>query len=333
MSLRRNFLKLIDKSQSILIIQPDRPDGDSLSSALALEEILSDYGKKVTLYCGVNIPEYIRFIDGWDRVNNTIDKTPDLTILVDDASKILLDKFENTPLFSSVISKPFVIIDHHQNVSTDIQYCTLNLTEPNYSSAGELIYDIFNELNITVSLTAKKLILQSILSDTMGLTNDLANANTYRLVADIIDDGVSRTELEEARKAYSKMDKNVFRYKAALIKRVEFYENNQIGLCVIPESEAYDIGTLYNPGPLILGELLMVKDLKVAFAIKTYKNHATVAIRCTYGNPVAHKLAELFGGGGHDYSAGFRIQPYNGNINNLKEIIVNELKELLNNNE
>mgnify|MGYP003585403068 CR=1 FL=1 len=329
MSLRKNFLELINKSQSILVIQPDRPDGDSLASALALEEILSDFGKTVTLYCGVNIPEYLRFIDGWDRVNSTIDKTPDLTILVDDASKILLEKFENTPLFSSIISKPFVIIDHHQNVSTDIQYCTLNLTEPNYASAGELIYDIFKELKLKVSLTAKKLILQSILSDTMGLTNDLANASTYRLVADIIESGVSRTELEEARKAYSKMDESVFRYKASLIKRVEFYDNIQIGLCVIPESEAYDIGTLYNPGPLILGEMLMVKDLKVALAIKVYKNHVTVAIRCTYGSPVAHKLAESFGGGGHDYSAGFRVQPYDGNINNLKLNIVNKLKEIL----
>lgn len=332
MSLRKNFLDLIDRSQSILVIQPDRPDGDSLSSALALEEILSDYGKSVTLYCGVNIPEYIRFINGWDRVNNTVDKTPDLTILVDDASKILLEKFENLPLFSSIISKPFIIIDHHQNVSTDIQYCTLNLTEPNYASAGELIYNIFKELKIKISLKAKKLILQSILSDTMGLTNDLANANTYRLVADIIESGVNRTELEETRKAYSKMDESVFRYKAILINRTELFDNNQIGLCVIPESEAYDIGTLYNPGPLILGEMLMIKDLKVALAIKVYKNHATIAIRCTFGYPVAHKLAEAYGGGGHDYSAGFRIQPYDGNLEGLKTSIVNKLKLLLKDN-
>lgn len=329
MNLRKRFLELINNSKTILVIQPDRPDGDSLASALALEEILSDYDKDVKLYCGVNIPEYIRFIDGWDRVSNTIEKTPDLTILVDDASKILLEKFENTPLFHSITTRPFVVIDHHQNVTTDIQYCTLNLTEPNYSSAGELIYSIAKELKLPISLTARKLVLQSILSDTMGLTNDLANANTYRLVADIIESGVSRTELEEARRAYSKMDINVFSYKADLIKRVQFYNENQIGLCVIPESEAYDIGTLYNPGPLILGELLMVKNLRAALAIKTYKNHATVAVRCTFGTPIAHQLAESFGGGGHDYSAGFRVQPYDGNLTLLKESIIQKLEQLL----
>lgn len=326
---QNKFLELISSSSTILVIQPDRPDGDSLSSALALEEILEQYGKKVELYCGVNIPEYLRFIEGWDRVNNYIKKTPDMTILVDNASKVLLEKFENSPLFTSVISKPFVIIDHHQNVSTDIQYCTLNLTQPNYASAGELIYKISSDLELPVSTQAKKLVLQSILSDTMGLTNDLATADTYRLVADIIDSGVSRTELEEARRQYSKMDERIFRYKADLINRVELYKNNEVGICVIPESESYDVGTLYNPGPLILGELLMIKDIKIALAIKTYKDHATVAIRCTYGNAIAHLLAESFGGGGHDYSAGFRVQPYNGNIQELKQKIITKINDLL----
>ncbi len=41
-----NARKLINNSQKICVIQAENPDGDSLGSALALEEILSDLGKK-----------------------------------------------------------------------------------------------------------------------------------------------------------------------------------------------------------------------------------------------------------------------------------------------
>ena len=51
---------LITDAQKILVIQAENPDGDSLGSALALEEILSDIGKVVALYCPVDIPKYLR---------------------------------------------------------------------------------------------------------------------------------------------------------------------------------------------------------------------------------------------------------------------------------
>ena len=41
--------KIIDNATNIVIIQAENPDGDSVGSALALEEILSDIGKSVSL--------------------------------------------------------------------------------------------------------------------------------------------------------------------------------------------------------------------------------------------------------------------------------------------
>ncbi len=327
MNLRQELTNLINSNQQILVIVPDRPDGDSISSALLLEEILENQGKTVYLYCGVNIPEYMRFIPGWDRISPEIPTNFDMAILVDDCSLKLIEKYDKAVPYA-LKTKPFVIIDHHENVKSDISYASLNVSEPGYSSAGELIYDIFKE-STDISLTAKKLVLQSILSDTMGLTNDLATANTYRTIADLLDAGVERAELEEARRELSKMDESVFRYKAQLINRTVLYKDGEIAICVIPESELYDIGTLYNPGPLILGELLMISGVKVAIALKTYQNRATGAIRSTYGNPVAHNLAIKFGGGGHPYSAGFRIEPYDNDTQKLVTKIISELGQLI----
>src|ERR1700730_3323725 len=78
-----NFEKLIKDSTTILLLQPEKPDTDSLASTLALEEILGDLGKAVIMYCQDEIPEYIRVLDGWDRVTDKFPKQFDLVILVD----------------------------------------------------------------------------------------------------------------------------------------------------------------------------------------------------------------------------------------------------------
>jgi bifunctional oligoribonuclease and PAP phosphatase NrnA len=325
----KKFFDLINDSQSILVIQPDRPDGDSLASALLLENVLEQIGKQVYLYCGVNIPEYIRFIPGWDRASPDLPMKADMSILVDNSSLALLEKFDKKPESISFKGKPFVIADHHSAVECDIPYATLNISRPNHASAGELLYTLFKENNLAMDLPAKKLVMQSILSDTLGLTSDLATAQTYRIMAELIESGVNRAELEDLRREYSKMDERVFRYKAELMQRTELISDDQIAICVITEDEAYDVGTLYNPGPLILGELLMLKNIKVAIAIKTYKKRLTAAIRCTHGNPIAHNLADQFGGGGHEYSAGFKIENWDSDLNSVKSQIITKLADLL----
>lgn len=325
----KKFFDLINSSEQILVIIPDRPDGDSLASALLLESILEEAGKKVFLYCGVNIPEYIRFIPGWDRVSPDLPNKADMSILVDNSSLALLEKFDKSHQSISFKTKPFVIADHHGAVKCDIPYATVNITRQENASAGELLYQVFKENGHKFKLEELKLVMQSILSDTLGLTTQLANAETYRIMAELIDGGVDRSELEDQRREYSKMDERVFRYKAELMQRTEMYFDGDVAICVITEEEAFDVGTLYNPGPLILSELLMLKGLKVAIAIKTYHNKLTAAIRTTHGHDIANALAEQFGGGGHSYSAGFKIDDWNKDLTAVKNDIISKLAELL----
>ena len=60
--------QLVAASNKVLIAQANNPDGDSLASALALEEILSGLKKEVQLYCGTPISNYLKYLPGNDRV-------------------------------------------------------------------------------------------------------------------------------------------------------------------------------------------------------------------------------------------------------------------------
>src|ERR1700724_3191609 len=74
---------IIADAQHVLIVQPDNPDADSLGSALALEHLLGDMEKRVSLYCGMDIPGYLHYLEGWDRVSKDPPKQFDASIIVD----------------------------------------------------------------------------------------------------------------------------------------------------------------------------------------------------------------------------------------------------------
>ena len=110
--------ELIDSAKNIIIIQAENPDGDSLGGALALEEILCDIDKNVILYCPIEIPKYLRYIKGWDRVINDFDTSVDLAIIVDTTADVLISKVLDTPGVRHFLeTHPVLAIDHHVSAS------------------------------------------------------------------------------------------------------------------------------------------------------------------------------------------------------------------------
>ena len=104
---------IINEAQSIVVIQAENPDGDSLASALALEEMLGAQKKNVFLYCPVQIPRHLRFMAGWDRVSEELPKTFDASIIVDTSSASLMERVFTPQQLPVLRSRPAIVIDHH----------------------------------------------------------------------------------------------------------------------------------------------------------------------------------------------------------------------------
>lgn len=298
----------ITVAQKVVIIQADNPDADSLGSALALEHILGDLGKDVILYCGVNIPEYLRYVAGWDRVIDTLPSQFDLSIIVDASTYTLLDKLDKSGQLAWVKARPCIVLDHHGTVEKKIDFTSLQLIDEHVASTGELIFHLSTSLGWVISSEAAEHIMTSILGDTQGLMNDLTTANTYRTMADLTELGANRPRLEELRRDYGKMPEKIYTYKGTLIGRTEFHAEGNVALVHIPQAEINEYSPLYNPAPLIQFDMLQVRGVALAIVIKSYDDgRVTAALRANNGYPVAAKLAEHMGGGGHNYAAGFKI--------------------------
>jgi bifunctional oligoribonuclease and PAP phosphatase NrnA len=301
--------ELVESAQRILILQADNPDADSLASALALEEIFSEQGKYVNLYCSVDMPSYLRYLFGWDRVSRDIPSQFDISIIVDASTETLFSQLSDPNFRGALSSKPCIVLDHHEIVQNPITFSTVELVDPGASSTGELIYHLSQQANWNVNSAAGENLLTAVLGDTQGLTNSLARPDTYRMVANLIELGVDRQALEERRRESSKMPESIFRYKAILLDRTEFYAEGKLAIVSIPQKEIHTYSPLYNPAPLIQGDHLQTENVQLSVVMKHYDTgRITAAIRANYTTPIANKLAEEFNGGGHPYSAGFKIE-------------------------
>ena len=297
---------LITKANKIVIVQAENPDGDSIGSALALEEILGDLGKEVSLHCPVQIPKYLRYISGWDRIGDDFDTSADLVIIVDTTSKILLGRvLDNPPISNFLENNPVIIFDHHKTEG-DLTFKYESIIDEKAVSTGEIIIKMCEELNWKINPQAASHLYVSIQSDTLGLTTENITSNSFRLVAELIDKGANPIALEHARREFMKKQPEILEYKGRLLERIEYSLEGRLALIHIPWEEIEEYSDKYNPTMLVLDEMRQVIGVDIAVGVKTYPDgKLTGKIRANL--PVAEIVAGYFGGGGHAYASGFRI--------------------------
>ncbi len=298
--------EIIDAAQTIAILQADNPDGDSLASALALEAILGDMGKTPIMVCGIDMPAHLRYLSGWDRVEKDLPQKFDASIIVDTSTLSLFESFEKSGNMGWVKSKPVIVLDHHVT-SDGIDYAQVSIVE-NAVSTGEVIYSLAKQESLPLSVEAMNFIAVSIMSDSLGLTSEGTTVRAIRIIADVVEAGVSLAQLDAKRRELMKREPELLPYKGALLQRVEFYDDSRIATITIPWAEIEKYSSIYNPSMLAIDDMRMTVGVLVCIAFKVYNNgRVTAKIRCNPGGQIADKLASEFGGGGHPYAAGYKV--------------------------
>jgi phosphoesterase RecJ-like protein len=297
----------LEQAGKVVVVQADNPDADSLCSALALEHILAGLGKEVFLYCGVDMPSYLKYIPGSDRVSVELPKQFDLSIIVDTSSDSLLEQLDKTGAKGWLAAKPCLIIDHHATQPT-ITFANIVINTKAVATA-EVIYELAQKLNWQLNKESKELLAMGIMSDSLGLTSESTSARSIHVIGELVEAGVAMAELENARRESMRREPELIPYKGRLLERVEFLADGRIAAITIPQEELDRYSPLYNPPMLVLDDMRLARGVDLVVAFKTYRDgKITAKIRCNFGVNIADKLAEHFGGGGHSYASGFKLQ-------------------------
>lgn len=296
---------LIENAQKIIIIQAENPDGDSVASSLALEEILGDLEKDVTMYCPVEIPKYLRYITGWDRVVADFDTSADLAIIVDTTAEVLLSKVLETPGVRHFLeSHPVLVIDHHTTEPTLSFEHTL-LTD-DLVATSQVIYNLATAAQWPINAQAAEQMMIALMSDTLGLTTPNVTGETFHFAGNLAELGARNAAIEERRREFMKKSPETLDYKGDLIKKIEYFIDGRLALVHVPWEEIEKHSDAYNPGALIGDELRLVENVALSVVIKTYPD-GKITGRLRGNIPIAETVAGYFGGGGHAYAAGFRV--------------------------
>ncbi len=303
--MQEEAIKIINAANKIIVIQAENPDGDSLGSALALEEILSDINKEVILFCPIEIPKYMRYISGWDRVVNKFDPSADLAIIVDTAADVLLGKVLDAPGVRHFLETTKVLaIDHHITKS-NLSFEHTLLTEEAVAT-GEVIFNLCEKTGWKINQQAAENLLIAIMSDSLGLTVKSVNATTFLICSKLTELGASNYASETRRREFMKKSPEILKYKGQLIERIEYFLDGKLALIRIPFEDIQAYSDQYNPSALVLDEMRLVEGVELGVAIKTYPDgRLTGKLRSNL--PISATVAGYFGGGGHEYAAGFRV--------------------------
>ncbi|NLA42550.1 hypothetical protein GX865_00090 [Candidatus Saccharibacteria bacterium] len=316
---------LIEESKKVIIIQAENPDGDSLGSSLALEEILGDLGKETVLYCPVEIPKYMRYITGWDRVISDFDTSADLAIIVDTTAEILMSKVLETPGARHYLeTHKVLVIDHHMDSEPTLSFDHSLLLDDGVSSS-QVIHRLAEKSKWKINQSAATSMLAALLSDTLGLTTQNVDSIAYETASKLSALGASPSEIEESRREFMKKSAEILTYKGLLISRIEYYLEGKLAVIKIPFEEIEAYSDQYNPSVLVLDEMRLVTGVELAVAIKTYPDGKLTG-KLRGNSPIAADVAGFFGGGGHKYAAGFRIYETEDEV--IRELITATQKAL-----
>ncbi|HSX36298.1 MAG TPA: DHH family phosphoesterase [Patescibacteria group bacterium] len=321
--------EILGAARRVVILQADNPDGDSLCSALALEQIIGDMGKEPYLYCGVDTPGYLTYLPGWDRVNKELPHQFDASIIVDTSADSLFGHLERSGQKGWLRTKPCILIDHHPVENTvDFADVVCNQTAV---ATGEVIYELAQQLSWPLNQSTREILACAILADSLGLATEATSARSIHIMGELVEQGVSIAALDQRRRAMMHKSPELVRYKGELLQRIEYSAADRVASITIPWEEIVQYSPQYNPSVLVLDDMRNTTNTRIAIAFKTYSDgHMTAKIRANYGSPIAGKLAEHFGGGGHPYSSGFKL-PTGRPFNEIKSECISLATELLDN--
>ena len=308
----KDILNLINKSNTILLLTHENPDGDAIGSMLALYNWLCD--KKNVSMVMPEVPPIYDYLKNREAIIERSNDEFDLAIVVD-CSSIQRIGQNNNEFYKC---KKSIIIDHH--ISNEM-YGSINFVDRAYPSCAQLIYYLYKNWNVEITKEIGECLLTGSITDTNGFSNDNVNKDTFLMTAELMNLDISIHELY-----YNLLlKKSMAQYELMKMAtgRLEFYGDNRVVFSYISQEDMENVGAKKgdHEGLVDIGRNIIGVDVSIFMREDDGYN---VSFRSN-GIDV-EKIAKKFGGGGHKVAAGAKLEM---SFKEAKEALIREtLKEL-----
>ena len=311
--------EFLNEAKTVAIFGHVRPDGDCVGSTTGIYNYIHDNYPSISVDLFLeNFPESYKILRGASEARSAYSadsnggKPYDLVFLRD------------TPSFERVgangtecirAAKKTINVDHH--ISNPLNLCTLNLVEPEASSASEVLY--VNLDKEKVSREAANSLYLGIVHDTGAFKFSCTGKRTMQVVGDLIEKGIDFAKIVNET-YYTRT------YKQTLVTGFVM-ENCKLGLdgkvvytYITPEDmERFGVTSVELAN--VIDTIREVGGTEVAIFLYPVNGKYKISLRSNYivdVNAIAHE----FGGGGHTRAAG-------GDTNGAPEATIEKILKLV----
>jgi phosphoesterase RecJ-like protein len=294
----------IHAAKKILCTTHINPDADGIGSAAALCLGLKDLHKKTTLLLEhklhkkyhhlVHMVDYIEYETTSSLNEENINDQYDLVLVVDTNH---INRTGNSIAKLLKDHPNIIFIDHHpfDNYESKRHYI-----DSRASATGEMVGHLLDSLNIQFTKAIALALYTAILIDTNVFRYPSVTADTHRLIAKLLDTGLTVTEAYNVFHGSKKV--NHMHLLGHILKNAKVNDSGSIAWIWISEADLEEYQSELEDTNAYINNLLSLDGIKVACMFREEGSKTKISLR-SHGDIDVALIAQSFGGGGHSHSA------------------------------
>jgi len=288
--------QLLLEHDHYLICPHINPDPDSLGSAVGLYLALQQLGKRVQVFLPEETPPYMDYL--LQHADVQLEQPLDMQWKM-----IFVDLGTPKQLHPSVkLIHPWLDIDHHMGPVSFTRYSYIDQNSP---ATSEIILRIMQAMNQPLNRTIATCLYSALVFDTRNLTTPVTTPATLRQAAELVEAGAEPTYINQMLNQQKPL--NLMRLMGEVFANLHATLNDTLIWAVVPKAlqEKHEVDE--NEVDYLISDLLTIASAEVILMFKEVSSgHIKISWRSKSQIDV-NRIARQFGGGGHHYACGARL--------------------------
>ena len=299
----------IGKSDKIVIVSHELPDGDAIGSSLGLYHYLMSFDKKsIKIVVPNNFPEFLKWMPGAKDII-IYEQYPDFAVqLISEADVLFCLDFNAVKRVGKVASAIMasdarkVMIDHHPEPE---DFCKLVISHPEMSSTSELVFRAICALGDVdmIEKDAAECFYTGMMTDTGSFSYNSNSSEIYVVVSELIKKGIDKDHIYRmVNQVYSESRLRLMGY--VLYEKMRVYPDKQAALFTLRQDELNRFKYKSGDTEGFVNLPLSIDGISFSVFLREETNLIKVSLRSVGDFPCNKFAATYFNGGGHKNASG-----------------------------
>jgi len=306
----QDVLQQIERRDRFVLTSHARPDGDAVGSALACCQILRAMGKQADVVLHDGVPRIYRSLPFADQVlqSDRVSGNYEAAIILE------CDSIHRTRLLG--LEDRFLIsIDHHLSGRP---FANVNWIDPQAVATGEMVFRLAREAGTSFSPEIATCLYTALMTDTGSFMFQGTNERTFALARELVLAGADPSHC--ARSIYFAHSVAKMRLLGEALRNLNTEAN--VGWTWVTQEQMDRSGAIEEDCEGLVNYVLSIGEVEVAaFFRELPDGRFRVSLRSKGKLDVA-KVAERFGGGGHECASGCSVDgPLSKAVREMQEFL------------